>query len=155
MGGGEFPHDSRRPGMRRGVPVDGGDDLGRTGRRPERGRPLRTRSGPLPDPKRAGDRGGRVPQKGRRSDLWFGVRHSLPGSVGLVLGRSSSYRDAILQAVNLDDDADTTGAICGQLAGAYYGDVGIPNEWLSRLVMSDDIRSLADKLAKPKKHFTP
>lgn len=61
--------------------------------------------------------------------------------------QSSSYRDAVLRAVNLGDDADTTGAVCGQLAGAFHGEEGIPPEWLARLVMASDIRSLADRLA--------
>lgn len=62
--------------------------------------------------------------------------------------RSTSFRDAVLQAVNLGDDADTTGAVCGQIAGAFYGEEGIPPEWLSRLVMLSEIRSLADRLAR-------
>jgi len=64
--------------------------------------------------------------------------------------QSKSFRDAVLLAVNLGDDADTTGAVCGQIGGAFYGEEGIPAEWLSRLVMVDDIRSLADRLAGPK-----
>jgi ADP-ribosyl-[dinitrogen reductase] hydrolase len=39
------------------------------------------------------------------------------------------FREAVLRAVNLGDDADTTGAVCGQLAGAYFGESGIPQEW--------------------------
>jgi ADP-ribosyl-[dinitrogen reductase] hydrolase len=39
------------------------------------------------------------------------------------------FREAVLRAVNLGDDADTTGAICGQFAGAYWGESGIPVEW--------------------------
>jgi ADP-ribosylglycohydrolase len=39
------------------------------------------------------------------------------------------FRQAVLRAVNLGDDADTTGAVCGQLAGAYWGEPGIPLEW--------------------------
>lgn len=62
--------------------------------------------------------------------------------------RSGSFREAVLSAVNLGDDADTTGAVCGQLAGAHYGEEGIPPEWLSRLVMAGEIRSLADRLFK-------
>jgi ADP-ribosyl-[dinitrogen reductase] hydrolase len=62
--------------------------------------------------------------------------------------QSESFRDAVLLAVNLGDDADTTGAVCGQLAGAFYGEDGIPATWLSRLVMVDEIRSLADRLGK-------
>ena len=38
-------------------------------------------------------------------------------------------REAVLRAVNLGDDADTTGAICGQFAGAYWGASGLPQEW--------------------------
>lgn len=59
---------------------------------------------------------------------------------------ASSFREAALLAVNLGDDADTTGAVCGQLAGAFYGEGGIPREWLSLLVMADEIRTLADQL---------
>jgi ADP-ribosyl-[dinitrogen reductase] hydrolase len=64
--------------------------------------------------------------------------------------KSNSFRDAVLLAVNLGDDADTTGAVCGQIAGAFYGEDGIPADWLSRLVMVGEIRSLADRLAGPK-----
>jgi ADP-ribosyl-[dinitrogen reductase] hydrolase len=39
----------------------------------------------------------------------------------------------VLRAVNLGDDADTTGAVCGQLAGAYWGESGIPQTWRQRL----------------------
>jgi ADP-ribosyl-[dinitrogen reductase] hydrolase len=42
---------------------------------------------------------------------------------------ASDFRKAVLRAVNLGDDADTTGAVCGQLAGAYWGELGIPAEW--------------------------
>jgi ADP-ribosyl-[dinitrogen reductase] hydrolase len=60
--------------------------------------------------------------------------------------QSGSFREAVLLAVNLGDDADTTGAVCGQIAGAFFGEEGIPREWLDRLVMADEIRSLADRL---------
>jgi ADP-ribosyl-[dinitrogen reductase] hydrolase len=63
--------------------------------------------------------------------------------------QSKSFKEAALLAVNLGDDADTTGAVCGQIAGAFYGEEGIPAEWLSRLVMADEIRSLADRLKRP------
>ncbi|WP_269082514.1 ADP-ribosylglycohydrolase family protein [Aneurinibacillus tyrosinisolvens] len=45
----------------------------------------------------------------------------------------SSFEEGLLLAVNRGDDADTTGAVYGQLAGAYYGVVGIPERWLSSL----------------------
>lgn len=60
--------------------------------------------------------------------------------------QTDNYRDAILRAVNLGDDADTTAAICGQLAGAYYGIDGIPEEWLKKLTLYDEIVQLADQL---------
>jgi len=59
---------------------------------------------------------------------------------------STSFRQGVLLAVNLGDDADTTGAIYGQLAGAYYGEEGIPAEWRSKLAMLDVIIGFADKL---------
>ncbi|MDZ4819844.1 MAG: ADP-ribosylglycohydrolase family protein [Planctomycetota bacterium] len=62
--------------------------------------------------------------------------------------QTACFRDAVLLAVNLGDDADTTGAVCGQLAGAFYGEEGIPPEWLAKLVMVDEIRALAERLAR-------
>jgi ADP-ribosyl-[dinitrogen reductase] hydrolase len=59
---------------------------------------------------------------------------------------TDSFRDAILTAANLGDDADTTAAVCGQVAGAYYGESGIPQAWLERLVMAEAIRGIADEL---------
>ncbi len=59
---------------------------------------------------------------------------------------TSNYRDAVLRAVNLGDDADTTGAIVGQLAGAYYGIDDISHAWVQRLAMHEDIVSMAEKL---------
>jgi ADP-ribosylglycohydrolase len=46
---------------------------------------------------------------------------------------AADFRQALLRAVNLGDDADTTGAVCGQLAGACWGESGIPTEWRERL----------------------
>jgi ADP-ribosyl-[dinitrogen reductase] hydrolase len=60
--------------------------------------------------------------------------------------KTDSFEQAILAATNLGDDADTTAAICGQIAGAYYGESGIPAHWLERLTMRDEIRALADQL---------
>lgn len=50
-----------------------------------------------------------------------------------AFARSDTFHDAVLASVNLGDDADTTGAICGQLAGAYWGESGIPEAWQSGL----------------------
>lgn len=59
---------------------------------------------------------------------------------------TTNFRDAILAAANLGDDADTTAAIGGQVAGAYYGEQGIPAPWLERLAKRENIASLADDL---------
>lgn len=59
---------------------------------------------------------------------------------------TDSCKDAILVAANLGDDADTTAAICGQLAGAFYGATSIPQKWLDVLVMKDGITAVADRL---------
>ncbi|HNX51711.1 MAG TPA: ADP-ribosylglycohydrolase family protein [Thermoanaerobaculaceae bacterium] len=59
---------------------------------------------------------------------------------------TSTFRDGCLAVVNLGDDADTTAAVYGQLAGAFYGDEGIPAPWLDRLSMRGKIETLADRL---------
>lgn len=60
--------------------------------------------------------------------------------------RSDNYRQGCLLAVNLGDDADTTGAIYGQLAGAFYGESGIPQPWRERIALRELIESFADRL---------
>jgi ADP-ribosylglycohydrolase len=60
--------------------------------------------------------------------------------------RSDSFREGALRAVNLGDDADTTGAIYGQLAGAYYGVKAIPQDWIERLALRELITEKATGL---------
>lgn len=60
--------------------------------------------------------------------------------------QTSSFEESILAAANLGDDADTTAAVCGQVAGAYYGRSGIPGSWINRLARRDLIYSLAEKI---------
>lgn len=60
--------------------------------------------------------------------------------------RSADFEEAVLLATNLGDDADTTAAVCGQLAGAAWGESGIPRRWVERVYLSDEIRDLADAL---------
>lgn len=61
---------------------------------------------------------------------------------------SNSFASGALLAVNLGDDADTTGAVYGQIAGAYYGASNIPNSWLAKLYKRDYIEKLADTLCE-------
>ncbi|MBC8244285.1 MAG: ADP-ribosylglycohydrolase family protein [Verrucomicrobia bacterium] len=63
---------------------------------------------------------------------------------------TDAFEEAILKAANLGDDADTTAAVCGQVAGAYYGASGIPENWLERLAMRSEITNLAHELSNNK-----
>ncbi len=67
---------------------------------------------------------------------------ALEAAIWAVAG-ATDVRDAVLRAANLGDDADTTAAIAGQLAGARWGAAGIPSAWLDRLVARERIESLA------------
>jgi ADP-ribosyl-[dinitrogen reductase] hydrolase len=60
--------------------------------------------------------------------------------------QSDPFMEGCLLAVNLGDDADTTGAVYGQLAGAYYGEKGIPESWRLKLAHRNLIESFADRL---------
>lgn len=60
--------------------------------------------------------------------------------------KTDSFKEAVLLAANLGDDADTTAAICGQIAGAHYGASGIPKAWVDKLVMKKDIVTISEKL---------
>lgn len=61
---------------------------------------------------------------------------------------SNNFKEGLLLAVNLGDDADTTGAVYGQLAGAFYGIDGIPNEWIEIIAMKELILKYATELYK-------
>lgn len=63
-----------------------------------------------------------------------------------ALRSTRTFKDGVLAAVNLGDDADTTAAIFGQLAGALYGVDGIPERWRERVAMRQEIIALADAL---------
>jgi ADP-ribosylglycohydrolase len=60
--------------------------------------------------------------------------------------KTNSFRDGCLLAVNLGNDADTTGAVYGQIAGAYYGEEGIPESWRIKLWLRDKIEAFADRI---------
>lgn len=73
------------------------------------------------------------------------VIHSLEAALWAV-GNARDFREAVLLAANLGEDADTTAAIAGQLAGALWGASGIPGDWLATLAWRDRISALADGL---------
>ncbi len=58
--------------------------------------------------------------------------------------KTDNYRDAVLKAVNLGRDTDTVGAVCGGLAGIYYGYDDIPGEWIDEIPQIEDIFELCD-----------
>ena len=61
---------------------------------------------------------------------------------------SDSFAEGCLLAVNLGDDADTTAAVYGQIAGAFYGESGIPAEWREKLALWETLDALAENLAR-------
>ncbi|MGI6366759.1 MAG: ADP-ribosylglycohydrolase family protein [Anaerolineae bacterium] len=63
-----------------------------------------------------------------------------------ALARSEDFASGALLAANLGQDADTTAAVYGQLAGALYGQDAIPAHWQSRLALHDTVLELADGL---------
>ena len=73
------------------------------------------------------------------------VVHTLEAALWAFHG-TDNFRDGALKIVNLGEDADTTGAVYGQIAGAFYGVDGIPAEWREKLAMRDLIEQRATEL---------
>jgi ADP-ribosyl-[dinitrogen reductase] hydrolase len=74
------------------------------------------------------------------------VVHTLEASMWCLL-TTNSYSKAVLKAVNLGRDTDTTAAVTGGLAGLLYGFDAIPSKWVNALARKGDIEELADQLA--------
>jgi ADP-ribosyl-[dinitrogen reductase] hydrolase len=62
---------------------------------------------------------------------------------------TNSFSECVLAAANLGDDADTTAAVAGQIAGAYYRVSGIPKAWQERVHMASEIKRMAMRLMAP------
>jgi ADP-ribosyl-[dinitrogen reductase] hydrolase len=90
----------------------------------------------------AGSFRGKAPGDVRASGY---VVHTLEAALW-AFHETTTFRDGALLAVNLGEDADTTGAVYGQLAGAYYGVESIPVHWRARLARATDIETLATRL---------
>ena len=73
------------------------------------------------------------------------VLHTLETSIWCLL-TTQNYADAVLKAVNLGSDTDTTGAVTGGLAGILYGADSIRLSWVNQLARVDDIKDLASRL---------
>ena len=74
------------------------------------------------------------------------VAHSLEAALWAT-GRTARFDRAVLHAANLGQDADTTAAIAGQLAGALAGESGIRVDWLAKLAWRVRLTAAADALA--------
>jgi len=62
--------------------------------------------------------------------------------------QARDFKEGALLAVNLGDDADTTGAVYGQIAGAFFGSEGIPLAWRERIAWRKQLERLSEKLFK-------
>ena len=69
--------------------------------------------------------------------------------------KSKTFDEGCLLAVNLGDDADTTGAVYGQFAGAFYGLEAIPpRSWSDKLAQGELILSMAEKIFSFIEHYS-
>ncbi len=91
------------------------------------------------------DRIDMIPEDQIRSSGY--VLHALEASIWCLLN-TNNYKDAVLKAVNLGQDTDTTGAVTGGLAGLLYGYDNIPEHWLSQLARKNDIEDLSVRMFK-------
>lgn len=73
------------------------------------------------------------------------VIESLEASFWCFLS-SNTFEETVLTAINFGDDTDTTAAITGALAGLFYGQEQIPEQWIASLARMEDIISLGEKL---------
>ncbi len=76
---------------------------------------------------------------------WGYVKHTFHAAMWAARN-SSSFEECVLLAVNLKGDADTMGAVAGQIAGAMYGYEAIPERWRNTLLWHDQLVTLASKL---------
>lgn len=82
---------------------------------------------------------GTLPETGIGSGGY--VMDTLVASTWCLL-TTRDYREAVLKAVNLGGDTDTTGCVVGGLAGLVYGASGIPPEWIGTLARKEDLEGL-------------
>jgi ADP-ribosylglycohydrolase len=75
---------------------------------------------------------------------------SVPLALGAFYAVNGNGKEGVLAAVNAGDDADTNGAICGNICGAYSGAASFPTEWKERVQKTSclDMRAMAEKLIR-------
>ncbi len=81
----------------------------------------------------------------RLGEGWI-AEEALAVAVYCALCHSDNTENALRLAVNHSGDSDSTGAICGNIMGAMYGERGLPKRWLKKLELCDVIRELSDEL---------
>jgi ADP-ribosyl-[dinitrogen reductase] hydrolase len=106
----------------------------------------RLESGALSEPKVVSIANGSFVRKPRAEIVGSGYSVASLEAALWCFHNTDTFESAILEATNLGDDADTTAAITGQLAGAHYGVRQIPPHWLERLHMRSDIEATAEAL---------
>lgn len=83
-------------------------------------------------------------ERGQRCQAPLGLR-TLEAALW-AFATTGDFESGALAAVNLGGDADTTGAVYGQLAGAFYGARHIPQSWSTRVAMGMEITRVAERL---------
>ena len=73
------------------------------------------------------------------------VIHTLTASIWCIL-TTNSFKEAVLKAVNLGEDTDTTASVVGALAGLVYGQSQMPEKWINTIKRKDDIIDLGNRL---------
>ncbi len=81
---------------------------------------------------------------GQLGEAWVG-EEALGIAVYCTL-KASNFQHGVLMAINHEGDSDTTGSLVGQLLGAFYGEAGIPERWLTPLEIRDTITQLANDI---------
>jgi len=65
---------------------------------------------------------------------------------------TDDFRSALISAVNLGDDADTVGAVCGQLCGAFYGETALPIDWINKVYQAQEFYYFAYQMLNVQSH---
>jgi ADP-ribosyl-[dinitrogen reductase] hydrolase len=84
----------------------------------------------------------------KRRPVWTGYAVRSLEAVLWAFETTENYRNGCLVAVNLGDDADTTAAVYGQVAGAHYGEATISATWRGRLALNSTLDRVVATLAK-------
>ena len=83
---------------------------------------------------------------------WVGDE-ALAIAVYCVLRHPDDLRQCLITAVNHSGDSDSTGAIAGNILGAYLGEDALPEDWVCELEMTDVIRQQAENMASVIVHW--